>query len=119
MGEIADGLINGDFDMYTGEYLGRGQGFPRTKQDLRKEKEKRKQHWKEYWNSLSTEEREVRLVYESIRGKQMGQVRMREIAHYLNRELGYTQLPKSIEQYKIIYSDIDKFKKYLKSINNN
>jgi len=30
MGEIADGLINGDFDFYTGEYLGRGLGFPRT-----------------------------------------------------------------------------------------
>lgn len=31
MGEIADGLINGDFDFYTGEYLGRGDGFPRSK----------------------------------------------------------------------------------------
>lgn len=30
MGEIADGLINGDFDFYTGEYLGRGGGYPRT-----------------------------------------------------------------------------------------
>lgn len=31
MGEIADGLINGDFDFYTGEYIGRGYGIPRTK----------------------------------------------------------------------------------------
>ena len=31
MGEIADGLINGDFDFYTGEYIGRGFGIPRTK----------------------------------------------------------------------------------------
>lgn len=31
MGEIADGLINGDFDFYTGEYLGRGYGIPRTR----------------------------------------------------------------------------------------
>jgi len=30
MGEISDGLINGDFDFYTGEYLGRGYGIPRT-----------------------------------------------------------------------------------------
>lgn len=29
MGEIAEGLINGDFDFFTGEYLGRGYGFPR------------------------------------------------------------------------------------------
>lgn len=31
MGEIADGLINGDSDFYTGEYIGPGQGFPRTR----------------------------------------------------------------------------------------
>jgi|SRR3954471_10244664 hypothetical protein len=31
MGEIADGLINGDFDFHTGEYIGKGGGFPRTK----------------------------------------------------------------------------------------
>ena len=31
MGEIADGIINGDFDFYTGEYIGRGFGIPRTK----------------------------------------------------------------------------------------
>lgn len=32
MGEIADGMINGDFDSLTGEYLGEGAGFPRTRQ---------------------------------------------------------------------------------------
>lgn len=31
MGDIAEGLINGDFDQYTGEYIGRGGGFPRSK----------------------------------------------------------------------------------------
>lgn len=31
MGDIADGMINGDFDSFTGEYIGEGQGFPRTK----------------------------------------------------------------------------------------
>lgn len=30
MGEIADGLINGDFDSLTGEYIGEGDGYPRT-----------------------------------------------------------------------------------------
>lgn len=30
MGDIADGLINGDFDFHTGEYIGPGEGFPRT-----------------------------------------------------------------------------------------
>lgn len=31
MGEIADGIINGDFDSLTGEYIGEGYGFPRTR----------------------------------------------------------------------------------------
>lgn len=30
MGEIADMMINGDMDFFTGEYIGRGKGFPRT-----------------------------------------------------------------------------------------
>lgn len=30
MGEIAEGLINGDFDSVTGEYLGEGHGYPRS-----------------------------------------------------------------------------------------
>lgn len=36
MGEIADGLINGDFDSVTGEFLGEGHGYPRTQHQLRK-----------------------------------------------------------------------------------
>ena len=30
MGEIADSLINGEFDCITGEYLGEEVGYPRT-----------------------------------------------------------------------------------------
>lgn len=30
MGEIADMMINGDMDFYTGEYIGKGNGIPRT-----------------------------------------------------------------------------------------
>lgn len=37
MGEIAEGLINGDFDEETGEYIGRGQGFPRSLQREQRE----------------------------------------------------------------------------------
>lgn len=36
MGEIADGLVNGDFDYITGEYIGRGIGIPRTRYSTRK-----------------------------------------------------------------------------------
>lgn len=30
MGEIADGILNGDFDEETGEYIGPGDGYPRS-----------------------------------------------------------------------------------------
>jgi len=30
MGEIADSMINGEFDYITGEYIGRPTGYPRT-----------------------------------------------------------------------------------------
>jgi len=30
MGEIADMMIDGTLDCYTGEYIGRGPGYPRT-----------------------------------------------------------------------------------------
>lgn len=43
MGEIAEGLINGDFDFHTGEYLGRGGGFPRSLQGFGKRNKRPKQ----------------------------------------------------------------------------
>lgn len=33
MGDMADGIINGDFDEVTGEYLGPGDGYPRSIQE--------------------------------------------------------------------------------------
>ena len=31
MGDIAEGLISGEFDFYTGEYIGHGGGYPRSR----------------------------------------------------------------------------------------
>lgn len=45
MGDIADMMINGDMDFFTGEYIGRGGGFPRTlDRSLPWEKRKKKTH---------------------------------------------------------------------------
>lgn len=33
MGNTADALIDGEFDYITGEYIGRGVGYPRTLHD--------------------------------------------------------------------------------------
>jgi hypothetical protein len=52
MAEIADGLINGDFDFYTGEYLGRGYGIPRThNKSLTWEKSKNERRAKDFLSS--------------------------------------------------------------------
>lgn len=31
MGEVADSMINGEFDCLTGEYIGEATGYPRTR----------------------------------------------------------------------------------------
>lgn len=41
MGDIADGIINGDFDEETGEYIGRGAGYPRSLQRDKRENNNR------------------------------------------------------------------------------
>lgn len=37
MGDIADSIIDGEFDQYTGEYLGEGCGYPRSARDISRE----------------------------------------------------------------------------------
>ena len=39
MGDIADGILNGDFDEETGEYIGEGMGFPRSPQREKRDSE--------------------------------------------------------------------------------
>lgn len=42
MGDIADGLVNGDFCEQTGEFIGEGKGYPRTAQKQQNEKTEHK-----------------------------------------------------------------------------
>lgn len=44
MGEIADAIINGEFDYLTGEYIGEPVGYPRRKKNKRKKSNKQKQN---------------------------------------------------------------------------
>lgn len=34
MGDMAEGILNGDFDEETGEYIGPGDGYPRRMSDV-------------------------------------------------------------------------------------
>lgn len=73
MGEIADGLINGDFDFYTGEYLGRGFGIPRTKN-----------------NSLEWEKRSF---------TQSKAIAFKGVAKYVHKRLGLTDCQSVVNEY--------------------
>lgn len=42
MGEIADSIIDGEFDYITGEYIGPGVGYPRTRHGNNPKKKKKK-----------------------------------------------------------------------------
>jgi len=52
MGEIAEGLVNGDFDYITGEYIGKGIGVPRTRIVSRKSED---MSWKRVDGYMGTE----------------------------------------------------------------
>jgi len=43
MGDVADAMIDGEFDYITGEYIGPGVGYPRTYSDSKKVKAIRKE----------------------------------------------------------------------------
>jgi len=51
MGEMADSLIDGEFDYITGEYIGPGCGFPRTRIVSRKSEDV---SWKRVTGYMST-----------------------------------------------------------------
>lgn len=50
MGDVADGILDGDFDEETGEYIGPGMGFPRS---LARE-QRQKQHMYANYNKKNT-----------------------------------------------------------------
>jgi hypothetical protein len=60
MGEIAEGLINGDFDYITGEYIGRGMGFPRTATDRNRHDKK------SAYKRMSPSERKIASIRKEI-----------------------------------------------------
>ncbi len=107
MGEIADAIINGEFDYYTGEYIGEPVGYPRTHCHKRRRsitpffplpKSVETRSITDLCNTFGLSEREkIELMAKFLRGK------------------GIVQLPKLNRQYKIIYHKYrEEFKKYVK-----
>jgi len=104
MGEIADSIINGDFDYITGEYIGEGYGYPRSFHDKRNEG---------YSPQKPTNKANV-CITNMCRSRGFNdQDKIRLVAKFLYGR-GYKQLPKLSEQYRIIHSQLkNEFKKFL------
>ena len=52
MGYIAESLINGEFDMFTGEYIGESVGYPRTVKNNKRAKTNKSSSNKHKWKEV-------------------------------------------------------------------
>ena len=102
MGEIADSLINGEFDFITGEYIGEAVGYPRTLAYGRHE----------YMPPVEKKPTSKSNVCITNMCKDRG-FRNREKIELVAKYY-YKQLPNLSHQYKIIHSQYkNDFKKFL------
>lgn len=64
MGDMAEYLLNGDDDSETGEYLGEGDGYPRTSADMKREADMEENDLKAFgmYTKAMREERSERFV---------------------------------------------------------
>lgn len=108
MGEIADGIINGDFDYVTGEYLGEGDGFPRTTQDLRKDKPKPNK-------GASTRTRVRSFIQPFYKDRKLNQhvVSAHVTAYCLATDRAHLNANK---QYRIVHKEWDEFKEFVRTL---
>lgn len=106
MGEIAESLINGEFDYITGEYLGEAVGYPRTYTNSRSE----------YFSPIQKKPTSKANVCITNMCKDRGfnnQEKVALVAKFLHSK-GYKQLPNLSKQYKIIHSQYkNNFRKFL------
>lgn len=90
MGEIADMLLDGTLDFYTGEYLGKGGGIPRTK-NKSLEWERRKQS-KPPIDYLSSKEVALNGVKKYIKKKWRGSASIPSIRAVVSEYLGESNI---------------------------
>lgn len=109
MGEIADAIIEGEFDCITGEYLGDPTGFPRSCY-----------HHKRQKNYLPTNKKmsvETRTITDMCNRFGVDERRKIELIAKFLRTMGIIQLPSLNRQYKIIYHKYRKdFEEYVKAM---
>lgn len=111
MGDIADSLINGTFDYITGEYLGEGLGFPRTKHNRHKTVSKR------FVTSKSAPIRGVQKYLSSVSWI-VDKQHYREIIDIYCQKNGETNKDLKV-QCVFIQSNFNKFRRFIQKVNKN
>lgn len=113
MGEIADSIINGDFDYITGEYISEGCGYPRTKNTSSFSHSPKTNQYgvtKQLWKTMNER---TKSVYMACKGMNNNE-RQCAIDSFLY-EVGYEKLPKNSNKYKVVFERINEFKAFLKN----
>lgn len=106
MGEIADSLINGEFDFITGEYIGEAVGYPRTLAYGRHE-------YMPPVEKKPTNKANV-CITNICKDRGFSNCEKIELVAKFLYSKGYKQLPNLSHQYKIIHSQYkNDFKKFL------
>lgn len=78
MGQHADDILNGDVDQFTGEWLGDGQGFPRT-------------NYKEKTNQIKIEKKEQRKA-EAFKRLDKAGIEYKVLNHGVHLQIGTLNL---------------------------
>ena len=111
MGEIADSLINGEFDFITGEYIGEAVGYPRTYVYGRRNAAPVIKKPSSKANVCITN---------MCKDRGFDSSKKVELVSKFLQSKGYVQLPKLSRQYKIIFNEYKyEFKAYLNSLMKN
>lgn len=113
MGEIANSIINGDFDYITGEYIGEGYGCPRTRNSGSYSYSAKVNQYgvtEQFWKAMNER---TKAVYIACKGMSDNE-RQCAVDSFLH-EIGYEKLPNNRNKYKIIFERIEEFKTFLKN----
>ncbi|MCB7020585.1 hypothetical protein [Phocaeicola vulgatus] len=111
MGEIADSMINGEFDFITGEYIGEAVGYPRTYVYGRRNAAPVIKKPSSKANVCITN---------MCKDRGFDSSKKVELVSKFLQSKGYVQLPKLSRQYKIIFNEYKyEFKAYLNSLMKN
>lgn len=117
MGDIADGILDGDFDEETGEYIGPGMGFPRSLAREQREKQQMYANYNTKNTTPTTGPNAVNGVFKFLKGQKLEQEEIDNIIiKYNNEEIGISKEVENIKEETCnqIQKDFGKFVKWFK-----